>query len=252
MMVDNPFVPGAAGLTGGGGGLGGFFNANPTAFMGGVAGAGLGAVLGKFLPTENVPYTPQLTGVAKTAGQQAGQLSAEAQTFLQPLQGGSLPPALEAQVQQVTNDAIASMKSQYANLGLSRSTMTADEEAYIGLQSEALRGKLAQEMASIGTSLISSATSDLQVQGQVYQSLMQAQIASDAASQQSFSSFMGALGMASSALPFGKIFGALGGGSGSAIGATDAMGNVIGAESVGASGVLGDLGTVAELGAFLV
>jgi hypothetical protein len=178
------------------GGSSSLFGSYGGGVLGGLAGAGVGALIGQFLPPADVPYKGQLTGIAQTAGGQASQLSAEAQSFLTPAQGGPLPPALEAQVELATQDAETAMRSKYAQLGLSDSTMAGDVAGYIKLQAEALRGDLALKLANVGVSLTQSATQNLQIEQSAYTTLMNAQIAADKSQSDAVSGFVGALGMA--------------------------------------------------------
>jgi hypothetical protein len=115
-----------------------------------------------------------------------------AQRFLQPSLTGVQPPQLEAQVQLAMRDAQSTMASKYASLGLGNSTMAAQAQANIQLETEAMRGQL----AAAGTSLMSAATSDLNVEASIYSELMNAQVAQDTALESSISGFANAVAYA--------------------------------------------------------
>jgi hypothetical protein len=89
------------------------------------------------------------------------------------------------------------IKSKYASMGLGNSTMVADQQGYLDLQAESLRGQLAQQLAQTGMTLLSNATADLGMESQIYSELMQAQIQQDTALSSSISGFASSLAMAS-------------------------------------------------------
>lgn len=158
---------------------------------------GAGNIAKQALFPPSIPNQAQLTGIANQAGVEASHLQGEANQFLQPSLTGKLPPQLEAQVKQATQDAINTDKARYASMGLGNSTMSADQQAYIELQAQAMRGQLAQQLAQTGTALMQQATADMNIESQIYSELMQVQMQEDASLEQSISGFASSLAYAS-------------------------------------------------------
>jgi hypothetical protein len=75
--------------------------------------------------------------------------------------------------------------------------MSADQQAYLQLQTEAMRGQLAQQLAQTGTQLMSQATANLGLEGQLYGELMQQQIANDQQLSSSITGFVQAMAYSS-------------------------------------------------------
>jgi hypothetical protein len=170
----------------------------------GVGGASLlsGGLNRMLSPT--LPNQGQLTNIAGGLQQQAGQVGATGQQLTQPLLTGQLPPEAEAAVQAAMKDADATIRSQYARLGLTGSTPEADQIANLSLRTEAMRFQIAQQMAQSGTQLMQLASSDLGAEAGIYQQLMQTQIAEDNSTRQSFASLAGALALAGAIQGRGK------------------------------------------------
>lgn len=158
---------------------------------------GAGNIAKQALFPPSIPNQAQLTGIANQAGVEASHLQGEAQQFLQPSLTGKLPPQLEAQVKQATQDAINTDKARYASMGLGNSTMSADQQAYIELQAQAMRGQLAQQLAQTGMGLMQQATADMNIESQIYSELMKVQMQEDASLEQSISGFASSLAYAS-------------------------------------------------------
>jgi len=170
----------------------------------GVGGASLlsGGLNRMLSPT--LPNQGQLTNIAGGLQQQAGQVGATGQQLTQPLLTGQLPPEAEAAVQAAMKDADATIRSQYARLGLTGSTPEADQIANLALRTEAMRFQIAQQMAQSGTQLMQLASQDLGAEANIYQGLMQTQIAEDNSTRQSFASLAGALALAGAIQGRGK------------------------------------------------
>jgi hypothetical protein len=168
-----------------------FASANPmtTAALG-IGGASLigGQKLGSLL-NPNLPYQQQQENVAGAQQQQFQTLSAEGQQLEQPLLTGQLPPGWQAVIDQQLNQ----IRAQYARLGLTGSTMEAQDLA-TAQTTGAL--SIAQQLANSGQTLISDATSSLGAEAGVYQNLMNQRVAQDTATQQTLGSFAGALALA--------------------------------------------------------
>lgn len=175
---------------------------------------------------------PKNLGIADTATGIAGQQNTYGNQLEQSLITGQLPPGFDAQIQQATNDAMTSIRSRYASLGMSGSSAEADALAYVQQQAAGQRAAIAQQLAQQGQTAVNSGISalgqgssainsasgnlgaatqalngainagnqtlaDLGLQQSVYQNLMQAQIQQDTALQTAIGNFAGQLGKAS-------------------------------------------------------
>jgi hypothetical protein len=168
-----------------------FASANPMLTAGlGIGGAALlgGQRLGGLL-NPALPYQQQQENVAGAQQQQFQTLSAEGQQLEQPLLTGQLPPGWQAVIDQQLNQ----IRAQYARLGLSGSTMEAQDLA-TAQTTGAL--SIAQQLAQSGQTLISDATNELGAEAGVYQNLMNQRVAQDTATQQTLGQFAGALALA--------------------------------------------------------
>lgn len=190
--------PAAASTPSAGTGAGNFFSKN--AGLLGVLGAGLGGELlapklAQTLGLTNIPQQGQLTGIAGTAAAQAKQQNATGQTLEQPLVTGQLPPAQQAEVDQATQSAIGTIKSRYAAMGLSGSTMEASAIGAAQQNAQVIQANIESQMFQQGATAVSQATQDLNLQDTVYAQIMEAQVQQDAALQQSIGQFAAALGL---------------------------------------------------------
>ena len=153
--------------------------------------------------------TGNLTGIATpetTAGTSllnTGQsIITQGQGLVQPLASGagpgSLPSGAEAELSQATQSAIATIRSQYASMGLSGSTM--EQQAINEVQSNALtqRYNIATQMAQTGLNEINTGegvtgqgTGALNSASSIYSNLLDQSLQSDAALQSAVSGFAG-------------------------------------------------------------
>jgi hypothetical protein len=177
--------------------IGSYLKSNSGALT--LGGAGLAAnlaapLLAKLGLTGSIPNQAALTGVANQASTAAGNANAYAGALEAPLTTGVLPAGAQAQVTQALNDSITSIKSKYANLGLTGST--AEQAAISEAQSQAqqMTFTIAQQMAQTGIQAGNQATQDLGLEGTIYNDLTQAQISQDTALQNAIASFTGAIG----------------------------------------------------------
>jgi hypothetical protein len=164
-----------------------------------LGGAGLAAnlaspMLAKLGLAGKIPNEGTLTNIAGQAGQAAGNANAYAGTLESPLTTGKLPAGAETEVNNALNDSITQIKSRYANLGLTGSTMEQQAITEAQNQAQGMRFQIAQQMAQTGLQAGSQATADLGLQGKIYQSLTQDQIAQDKALSDAIASFTGAIG----------------------------------------------------------
>ena len=153
--------------------------------------------------------TGNLTGIATpetTAGTSllnTGQgIITQGQGLVQPLASGagpgSLPSGAEAELSQATQSAIATIRSQYASMGLSGSTM--EQQAINEVQSNALtqRYNIATQMAQTGLNEINTGegvtgqgTGALNSASSIYSNLLNQSLQQDEALQQAISGFAG-------------------------------------------------------------
>jgi hypothetical protein len=154
--------------------IGSWLSKNPGALLG-------GALLGGEMLFGN-QSVPGLGAVQQTAGQEA----ALAGNLLQPLQTGQVPPGAQSMLDQLSTSMKSKVQSQYASLGLSGSTMEAQDLAKVDQT-------VAANKWNIINSLISTGTQELGASGTLDQASMNAQIQQDAKMQQAISTFAAAL-----------------------------------------------------------
>ncbi len=185
---------------GGSGGAGDFFsnNKNLLTLLGlGVGGQLLSPEISKALGLNKVPGSENLNALAQ---QEAGLASSQAKygtALQQPLITGVLPPGQQQAVTNAVNDAITTIKGRYGALGLSGSSMEAEAIANVKNRSVEIAGKLEQEMAQTGQAAISSATANLGLESNIYDTLLNATIQQDQQLGNAISRFATAVGTGS-------------------------------------------------------
>ena len=175
----------------GGGGVSGLFANNPGLF--GALGAGA-VVGGALLGTQALPWQGQMSGVAGQIGGEAQGLYQTGQTLISPEITGQLPSGAQAEVQTFINNQTAAIKSKYAQLGLTGSTMETDELNNIQTQGAALTFNIAQSMAQQGIQLTGQSIQGLNLEAGIYENLMKAQLQQNQQLFSAIGSFAGALG----------------------------------------------------------
>jgi len=145
-----------------------------------------------------VPQQAGLQSLQQQEAQLAGSQGAYGSTLQQPLLTGQLPPQAQTAVDTATNDAIASTKARYANLGLTGSTAEADAISNIQNQKSTLTFQIAEQMAQTGGAAITTAANALNLQDQIYSQLMNAQVAQDASLQSAIARFAAGAAIGSS------------------------------------------------------
>jgi hypothetical protein len=153
--------------------------------------------------------TGQLQGIAgpeQAAGTnlvQTGQgIISQGQGLVQPLAAGAgpgtLPAGGEAEINQAVQAAQAQIRSQYASMGLSGSTMEQQALAEVTQNAVAQRFQIAQNMAQQGVSEIGAGTSVTGQGGQllggaanITNQILQESLQQDQALQQAVSNFAG-------------------------------------------------------------
>ena len=99
---------------------------------------------------------------------------------------GTLPPGIQASMEQARQSAIASVMSQHAANGTTGSSAEAQDIQNINLQ-------VASQGANIATNLLNQGISESEFASGIYENLMQTSIAQDTALSNSIANFSGAL-----------------------------------------------------------
>lgn len=92
----------------------------------------------------------QVSPEEKALRDQAARADAQGQRMQQYLETGTLPPGLQASVDQATQGAKAKIRSDYASRGLSGSTMERDALNNIDMQAKAQAGQIAVQLLNSG------------------------------------------------------------------------------------------------------
>ena len=125
---------------------------------------------------------PGLAAVQQTAGQE----KALAGDLLSGIQTGAVPPGAQAVLDQLSSSMKAKVQSQYATLGLSGSTMEAQDLAKVDQT-------VAGQKWNIINSLLTTGVNELGQAGTLDQSIMSAQIQNDQELQRAIAAFAGAV-----------------------------------------------------------
>lgn len=147
----------------------------------GVLGAPLLRMVAPNLVTPKMPYGGTLSAEANRLNSLSGPLISAEST-------GVLPPGQSVMVQQALNDNIASIKSKYAQMGLTGSTMEQQDINAAKNNAVSLSAQLASQATQTGLSEMGTANS-------LYTQLADYQLQQDAALQSSISNLAGSLGV---------------------------------------------------------
>lgn len=173
MSAVNAGTVGAASNTGGFN-LGNFLTNNKSWLIP-AAGMGIAALQGD----SQTPAQSSLQSEADALSGQQGQL-------LSALTTGKLPAGAEAAILQGVNAAKATIRSSYASMGLSGSTMEATALAQADESAAEQRFTIAQQLATTGLS-------EAQISGQIYQALANQQLQDDQSLQTAIADFAAAM-----------------------------------------------------------
>ena len=170
----------AAPAASGGFSLGGLLPKNPLSLAGpAVAGGGL---LYDVLKGNQKPANyGALEAQAGQANQQAGQLEGY-------LTSGQLPAGVQASLDAAKQSAIAAVKGQYANRGMSGSS--AEQQDLAGIEEQ-----VASQGATIAQNLYNTGLSQAQLSDQIYAELMQAMVQQDQQMSTAVGNFAGSLAL---------------------------------------------------------
>jgi hypothetical protein len=146
---------------------------NPLGIAAGLGGLGYTIYEGQ----KNTANEASQTAAAQQAGNAATALEGQGSQLTSYLTNGTLPPQYQTQITQALDSAIANAKSNAAQQGQStdptQNTALAAQIQEIQNQQPILQEQLAQQLATTGTALISDATTNLGISGNLYQSLVQ-------------------------------------------------------------------------------
>lgn len=153
--------------------------------LGKMALANPGLLLSGGLLGLNALKSQKIPGLAPIQ-QQAGQLGAAGKQLSQPLLTGKLPAGAQAAVDEAVRSNQANVRSQFANMGLSGSTMESTALQEAALRGQELTFQIAQSMAQLGLQ-------DTALSSDLLKTIMQAQLQNDNALSQSIANFATAL-----------------------------------------------------------
>lgn len=184
---------GAAPAVGGPGGLGGitdFLSANKSLILPGALEAGA------LLTHPKIPYEGNLQALANPSagGTAAGGL---ASSLIPSVQTGNLPPGASTAVSNATQDSITSIKAKYAQMGLSGSTMEAQDIASAQARGQSMAFDLANQLTQTGLTAAGVSQQDLANQQNIYALLMNAQLQNDQQLSDALASFASASALGS-------------------------------------------------------
>jgi hypothetical protein len=128
------------------------------------------------------PKQPDLTALQN----EASAFNAQQAALTSPLTTGQLPAGAQAAVNQGVASAKAAMRAKYASLGLSGSTMEAQDLANIDMQAQS-------QVFSIANQLFQSGMSEAQISTQIYNDLLQTNTQQNAQTGQAIANLAGAL-----------------------------------------------------------
>ena len=194
--VSTPFGNSADVLGGSAGGVStpwdGSNNLSPAPGIGGILSSPRGelatlGLAGSLLKGNQMPQ-----GYGTLMGQ-AGALTGQGAQLQSYLAGGTLPPGLQTGIDSATNAAIATIKSRYAQRGMSGSSAEAQDIANATNAAQT-------QGANMALNLYSQGVNETNIGDQIYAQLMQVSMAQDQATSSAISNFAGALaGMAKAA-----------------------------------------------------
>lgn len=149
---------------------------NPLALL------GAGGLALDYFMTPSVSQMPE----TQPLEQSAGQLAATGNNLQSYLTSGTLPPGAAEAVNSATEAAKAQIRSNYANLGLTGSTM---EQQALGMADQ----NAAAQTFSIANQLMAEGANFTNLSDQLYQNILNETLRQDTSFQQALASFSGGL-----------------------------------------------------------
>ncbi len=177
----------------GGGDLGskilGYITNNPGLLL------GTGLLGSELLMNRGVPQdliNPLKTGASGLNTTAAGLIGG-GQQDLASLQTGQVPPGAQSLLDQTTASAKASVRSNFANLGLSGSTMEADKLAQVDQNVAAQKWQIIQGLVQSGLGEVGAGVNAANSANSIYTKIMEAELGDDKATQDALSRFAAAI-----------------------------------------------------------
>lgn len=146
-----------------------------------------------FMANQTVPGMSQLQAVTQQQAALAQSQQGEAATLLGYMNTGQVPGAAQAQLNQVSADAKAQIRSRFASAGMSGSTPEAQALGAVDSEVAAQKWQIIQSLTQAGLGALGQAGSTLSGEAGATQALMNAQIQQDQALQQAIARFASAL-----------------------------------------------------------
>lgn len=163
-----------------------------------------GALMGGLFSNKPPPEVPQLETLANN-------LSQGSNTLIPSVTTGNLPAGAEMRVNNAVQDQIQSIKSKYAQLGMTGSTPEAQEIAQAQARGQAMAFEIADQLTQTGIK-------EAGLSANIFEAIMKAQVEQDSSLQGALANFAGA----ASKFPFGSLKGLFGGGAPAGDGQTGA------------------------------
>lgn len=143
----------------------------------GVAGGGL--LASGLMNTSTPPGSGPLTAAAGTSTTNAANLRSMANPNLNAINTGALPAGAQSAIQQATGAAKASIRSKFAGMGLSGSSMEGQELASVDQQAATQRFQQSQELAKLGLQESGLASGQEALASEDFLALMNARVRQD-------------------------------------------------------------------------
>lgn len=131
----------------------------------------------------------QVTNEQKALEAQAAQLGSQGSEMMADLRAGKLPQGMQQSFDQASQDAITSIRSKYASMGLAGSTMEQQEIASAQQRVESLKADQIQKLMSTGLDTIGASSN-------LYKDIMQQNIQSDNSLSAAIAAAVGSMGSA--------------------------------------------------------
>jgi hypothetical protein len=157
----------------------------------GLAGGGL--LASTLMNTGTVPGSAPLTSAAKTATTAGANLLGQANQNLGALNTGALPAGTQSAIDQAARSAKATIRSQYAGMGLGHSTSEAQALAAVDQQAGVQRLKAAEDLTTLGLKEAGLAGQQQALASEDYLALLNAQTKQDDRLAQALARFSGSL-----------------------------------------------------------
>jgi hypothetical protein len=129
---------------------------------------------------------PSVSGLTSTLQGQAGTLNNQGQQLQSYLQSGTLPAGVQQNINQASQAAKATIRSQYASRGMSGSSAEAQDLASVDERAQSQGSQIAMQLLSQGVN-------EVNLSDQIYGQLLNQSVAADNALSSSISNFASSL-----------------------------------------------------------